>query len=325
MLVVHVDDIKIAATKEITDSVVADLNKRFPTKHLGEVTWYMGSEYKRDREKGTLEISQTQFIRNVVERFGITKTSPIPASPSLDLRHVSGEDPAVDARYREMVGSLMWIANQTRPDIANAVRAVARFSHDPKEVHVKAARKIIEYLSATAHLGLTFRKDSKLEEVQLEYDLETYVDADYAHKADDRRSVSGVAVCCGGTLVSWFSRTQKCVTLSTTEAEYVAMADGVKEALYVRGVLVFLMPSLGSPSIGVFEDNKGAIDLAKNPLSSSNSKHIDVRYHFLRELVGTGDLSVKYLRTDDQHADILTKAIGKESFEKHRDFLLGVQ
>ena len=143
---------------------------------------------------------------------------------------MSGEDPAVDARYREMVGSLMWIANQTRPDIANAVRAVARFSHDPKEVHVKAARKIIEYLSATAHLGLTFRKDSKLEEVQLEYDLETYVDADYAHKADDRRSVSGVAVCCGGTLVSWFSRTQKCVTLSTTEAEYVAMADGVKEA-----------------------------------------------------------------------------------------------
>ena len=325
MLVVHVDDIKIAATKEITDSVVADLNKRFPTKHLGEVTWYMGSEYKRNREKGTLEISQTQFIRNVVERFGITKTSPIPASPSLDLRHVSDEDPAVDARHREMVGSLMWIANQTRPDIANAERAVATFSHDPKEVHVKAARKIIEYLSATAHLGLTFRKDSKLEEVQLDYDLETYVDADYAHKADDKRSVSGVAVCCGGTLVSWFSRTQECVTLSTTEAGYVAMADGVKEALYVRGVLVFLMPSLGSPSIGVFEDNKGAIDLAKNPLSSSNSKHIDVRYHFLRELVGTGDLSVKYLRTDDPHADILTKAIGKESFDKHRNFLLGIQ
>ena len=94
------------------------------------------------------------------------------------------------------------------------------------QVHVKVTRNIIEYLSATAHLGLTFGKDSKLENVKLEYDLETYVDADYAHKADDRRSVSGVAVCCGGTLVSWFSRTQKCVTLSTTEAEYVAMAVG---------------------------------------------------------------------------------------------------
>ena len=114
-----------------------------------------------------------QFIRNVVERFGTTRTSPIPASPSVQLRHVSDEDPTVGASYREMVGSLMWIANQTRPDIAIAVRAVARFSHDPKEVHVKAARKIIEHLGATVHLGLTFRKDSKPEDVQLEYDLET--------------------------------------------------------------------------------------------------------------------------------------------------------
>ena len=160
MLVVHVDDIKIAATKKVTDSVVAGLNKRFPTKHLGGARWYMGSECKRDRELGTLEFSQTPSNRNVVARFGTTETSLIPASPSLDLEHVSDEDPVVDASFREMVGSLMWIANQTRPDIANAVRAVAGFSHDPKQVHVKAARKVIEYLRATAHLGLTFRRDS---------------------------------------------------------------------------------------------------------------------------------------------------------------------
>ena len=157
----HVDDIQIAANKEITDSVVADLSKGFPTKHLVEVTWYMGSDYKRYREKGTLEISQTQLIRYVVERFGITKASPIPAHPSLDLRHVRDEDPAVDASYRKMMGSLMWITNQTRP--------VSRFSNDPKDVHVDAARDIIEHLSATAHLSLTFRKDGKLEDVQLEY------------------------------------------------------------------------------------------------------------------------------------------------------------
>ena len=118
---------------------------------------------------------------------------------------------------------------------------------------------------------------------------------------------------------------QNCVTLSTTEVEYVAMADGVKGAwLYVQGVLVFLMPSLGSPSIGVFEDTKRAIDLAKNPLNSSNSKHVDMRYHFLPELVGNGDLSVKYLRTENHKADILTKAVARESFEKDCDFLLGI-
>ena len=117
---------RISATKEVTDSVVENFNKRFPTKHLGEVTWYMGSEYKRHREKGTLKISQAQFIRKVIGRFGITNASPIPASPSLDLRLVSDENPVVDSSYRETVGSLMWIANQTRPDIANVVRAVAR-------------------------------------------------------------------------------------------------------------------------------------------------------------------------------------------------------
>ena len=122
---------------------------------------------------------------------------------------------------------------------------------------------MLESLNATSDLRLTFRRDDDLGSVQLGFDLETYVDADYTHKAEDRRSVSGVAVSCGGALVSWFSRTQKYVTVSTTEAEYVAMADGVKEALYVRGILAFLMPSLGSMSIGVYEDNKGAIDLAK--------------------------------------------------------------
>ena len=204
----------------------------------------------------------------------------------------------MDVNLREVVGSLKWIANQTRSDISNPVPEIARFSHDPKEVHLKAARKIFEFLNATTHLGVTFRRESSLEDVEMEYDIETYVNADYAHKVDDSRSFSGVAVCCGGTLVSWLSRTQKCVTLFTIEFEYVAMADGVKEALCVRRVLVILMPSLGSPSIGVFEDNKGAIDLAKNPLSSSNSKHIDARYHFLRCLVGKGDLSVKYLQTE---------------------------
>ena len=94
-------------------------------------------------------------------------------------------------------------------------------------------------MSGTAHLGVTIRKDSKREDVQVAYELETYVDADCTHEADNSRSISRVAVCCGGTLVSWFSRTQKCVTLSPREAEYVAMADGVKEALYLSGVLVF--------------------------------------------------------------------------------------
>lgn len=109
-----------------------------------------------------------------------------------------------DVPFREMVGSLMWIANQTRSEISNAIPAIARFSHDPKKVYVKAATKILEYLIATAYLGITFSRDSDLEDAELRYGLETYVDEDYANKAENRRSVSGGAVYYGGSLVSWF-------------------------------------------------------------------------------------------------------------------------
>ena len=149
-------------------------------------------------------------------------------------------------------------------------------------------------------------------------------DADYASKATDRRSVSCAVVTCGGAPVAWLSRTQKCVTLSTTKAECVAMGDGVKEALFVRGVLSFLVPDHKLGGITVLEDNEGAKALAENHLSSSNSKHIDVRHHFLRELVSTGEIAITHVTSKEQHADILTKALAREIHEVHRDFLLGV-
>ena len=327
VLVVHVDDLLFGGLRSTSDEVVAALNDTFPTKHLGDLTWYMGREYRRDRKAGTLEISQTTFIRGMLERFNVSRLSPIPASPSVDLRNLDGgEESVADKPFREVVGSLLWVANQTRPDIANAVRAVARFSHDPKTVHWKAVERILKYLRATADLGLTYRKEDSLDgDLSCVLDLGVYVDADYASKATDRRSVSGVTVVCGGSPVAWFSRTQKCVTLSTTEAEYVAMGDGVKEAIFMRGVLTFfLVPDYKLEHIEVFEDNEGAKALAENPLSSSNSKHIDVRHHFLRELVAKGDIVVKYVPSLEQHADILTKALARELFEKHRNFVLGI-
>ena len=122
-----------------------------------------------------------------------------------------------------------------------------------------------------------------------------YVDADFASKANDRRSVSGAVLLVAGMIVAWFSRTQKCITLSTSEAEYVGMGDGVKEALFVNGLLVFLRPSDKIAKIQVLEDNEGAIALAENPLSSGNSKHIDIRHHFLRSLTEDGELSLIHI------------------------------
>ena len=141
MMVCHVDGSKIADTEELTEVVVSTLNQRFPTKHLGEVRWYIGSEYRRNGEKGTLEISQTQLIRSGLELVEISKSSPIPATPFLDLRHVSEEETVLDVPFHEIVCSLMWIANQTRPDIANAVRAIAWFRMTPSRFAARRHRR----------------------------------------------------------------------------------------------------------------------------------------------------------------------------------------
>ena len=136
----------------------------------------------------------------------------------------------------------------------------------------------MEYLHGTRFLGLTFVRGSGL-------DLSAYSDADYADKANDRRSVSGTVITLGGAAFCWASSTQRCVTLSTAEAEYVALGEGVKEALFTGAVLSFICPALLSGScVRVSEDNQGAIALAQNPLSSARSKHIDVRFHFVREM-----------------------------------------
>ena len=141
--------------------------------------------------------------------------------------------------------------------------------------------------------------------------LNVYADADYASKENDRRSVSGIAVTLGGTAVSHTSKTQRVVSLSTSEAEYIAAGEGVKEALFVRAVLSFIAPETSGASIKVLEDNQGTKALIENPLSSARSKHIDVCYHFIRDLFRTRKIYVEYVASAEQHADILTKALSR--------------
>ena len=172
----------------------------------------------------------------------------------------------------------MWLSTMTRPDISKAVRAVARHSHNPTDRHWEAVLKIMAYLHGTRGMGLMFVRGSGL-------DLTAYSDAVYADKSNDRRSVSGTIITLGGAAVSWVSSTQGCVTLSTAEAEYVALGKGVKEALFTGAVLSFICQELTGSCVRVFEDNQRAIALAENPFSSARSKHIDVRFHFVRELL----------------------------------------
>ena len=166
---------------------------------------------------------------------------------------------------------------------------------------------ILSYLNRTKSLGIIYVPGSCLS-------LNVSVDTDYANKDNDRRSVSEIAATLGGTVVSHASKTQCVVSLSTSEAEYVAAGDGVKEALFVRAVLSFIAPETCGASVKVLEDNQGTKALIENLLSSARSKHIDVRFHFICELLKACKTSVEYVASAEQHADILTKALSRAKF-----------
>ena len=229
---VHVDDITVAGESEACDFLSTYLLEEFQTTG-GELSWYLGCAFERDRKGGVLRASQRVFIEAVVSRYGVDAVSNLPASQSTDLGPRRNDEPVCNKLVRAAVGSLIWLGGMTRPDIASSVRAVARQAHDPAERHWRAVRKTIAYLNKTKDLGLVFVKDGDRK-------LSVYVDADYANKDNDRRSVFGVAVMVGGTVVNASSTTQHCITLSTSEAEYVAMAQGVKTALFTKAVLDFL-------------------------------------------------------------------------------------
>ena len=253
-----------------------------------------------------------------MKKFDVTSTSDVPASPSVELMPRAADESATTEPYREAVGSLMWLANTTRPDIADAVRSVARHCHDPGVSHWKAVRKILSYIAGTVDLGLVYKRGSS--DV-----LTVYADSSYAPKATDRRSVSGGLVMFCGAAIAWLSRTQRIVSLSSTEAEYIAVSDVLRETIFLRGVFQFIRPVEEIKPTKVFEDNQGAIMLAENPLSSARSKHIDVRYHHIRTQCSDRVIEIVHVPSCEQHGDMLTKPLGVSVFEYHREVVMGLK
>ena len=243
---VHVDGITVAEESKACDFLSTCFLEEFQTTG-GGLSWYLGYAFERDRKGDVLRASQRAFIESVVNRYGADAVRDLPASQSADLGPRRNDEPVYDKPVRAAVGSLIWLGGMTRPDIANAVRAVARQAHDPAERQWRVVRKIISYLNKTKDLGLVFVKDGDRK-------LSVYVDVDYANKDNDRRSVSGVAVMVGGTAVNASSTTQHCVTLSTSEAEYVGMAQGENIVLFtkLKAVLNFLQPELANETIDFF-------------------------------------------------------------------------
>ena len=308
---IYVDDLLVGGSREDCESVLLSLNKTVLTNGLGECTWCDRSGIERNAELGVIKLSREAYVESFMIRFDVRNTSDIPASPGADLGSKWDDVSGGDWRVREAVGILQWLSTRTRLDITNTVRAVARYAHALTERLWQAIIKILSYLNGTERLGITYVRGSGL-------GLEVYADADYADQTDDRRSLFGIAVTLGGTVASRASTTQNVVSLSTSEAEYIAAGDGVKEMLFLRAVLSFIELETSRASTKALEDNQGAKALIENPLTSDRSNHIDVRLLFVRDLFRTRKVTLEYVALGEQHADILTKALSRVSFQYHR-------
>jgi len=307
-ILVYVDDILIATKSKDNVKTVKDiLMTTFDARDLGDASYFLGWEIKRDRASRTLKISQTKMTTNLINKYGMdnakTKTTPI----SLATKLTKQGEPLDTSTYgySELIGSLLYLSVCTRPDIAQAVGALARYMSKPTTDHWTTARGVLKYLAGSVDRGITYGPMSE---------LEGYCDSDYAGDIDTRRSTTGYVFILNGGIISWSSRLQATVAVSTAEAEYMAAAQAVKEALWLRK----LIADIGAPlkTIQMYTDNQAALTLLKNPIASARSKHIDIIYHFARERVARKEIKFEYCPTAVMIADIMTKALAESKFEK---------
>ena len=310
ILAVYVDDlILITESTESMNELKAALKERYKMKDMGELSYILGISVIQDKEKNRVILHQKHYIEAILRKYGMDNANPVatPADANVKLKKSDGvSKPVHQHTYQSMVGSLLYAAMATRPDIAQAVSAVSKFNANPDASHLTAVKRILRYLKGTVNIALKYEKS-------VSGALIGYSDADWAGDQDDRRSTTGNIFLLSGGAVSWLSKKQATVALSTAEAEYIALSQAAQEGIWLKRLLCDL--GVESMPTVILEDNQGAIAIAKNPVNHSRTKHIDIRYHYIRECVQNGQIELQYCPTNDMKADIFTKPLARPQFE----------
>lgn len=320
---VHVDDfLSIASNKEENEIFKEQMRKVWQISDLGLPKFVVGIAVDWDRENKTVKLSQTALIDKIVQQFGQTDAAPlsVPMDPGLKLRRVdlkalSADEQATLAKlpYRSLVGCLLYLAIATRPDIAYSVQQFSQFLDCFSFVHWNAAIRLVRYLKGTRDLKLHLGGPNII-------DLVGFTDSDWANCPDTRRSIGGYIWTLGYGALSWCARKQKPVAASSCEAEYMAAFEATKECIWLRALLLaigFLKPG----PTKLLCDNNAAINLSEDPLLHTRVKHVDIKYHFLRERVQSKELELRYINTNDNVADLFTKALDHKKFIRLRTLL----
>jgi hypothetical protein len=315
----HVDDQQVAGTPSEIKAFKFAMSKHVAIKQLGVVRKHLGVNYTSgsDNYGRYIEANMIDFVEGMTRDYfeltgNLPKKALTPALPGTVLEKNDGEM-VMQPEYRSVVGKFLYFMKKISPLCANATRELSQHLENPGTSHWKAVERLLGFLQYTRHCKLKMRAPTELRVLSA-------CDTDYATKKIDRKSVGGSINTVGGALVHWVSKGHPIVTLSSTEAEYVEMTNTVKEVSFIQQILSELATNQ-NPAI-ICEDNTGAIFLATNYQVGMRTKHIDVRYHFLRDKVEDGSIRFVYIRSEDNPSDILTKNVKQQTHDRHATNIL---
>ena len=319
LLTVYVDDLLLLGPRHLCDSTARQLESVFELVAMGPVKYLLGVEIVVDRASRTVFMSQEAYIEEILRRFKMPECRGTSIPEGVTTADVEKIKDGREKEYPAIVGALQYLVSGSRPDLAHVVRYLGQYMGNITKHHYAEALKVLRYLRKTSTYGLVLviSKDRLAEPV----DLVVYTDADYANDKEDRRSVSGYVTLLNGATVSYGSRKQGINALSTMEAEYIAMSEGVRDILWLRKLCGELLIPIKTPRL--MSDNQAAIVLTSKPGKHHKSKHIDNKYHFVRLLVARDELKIQHVGTNEMIADVMTKGLSRVKFERFRD-LLGV-
>jgi hypothetical protein len=311
----YVDDLICTGNDSgMIDEFKKSMKSKFAMTDLGKMKFFLGIEVTQS-EKGIF-INQQKYAAEILNKFGMENCNIVSSPIVPGCKLVKDEEGnTVDAtKFKQIVGSLMYLL-ATRPDLTYSVCLVARFMERPTEMHFAAIKRILRYLKGTLGYGVMYKHDAGMK-----FELVGWSDSDYAGDLNDRKSTTGFVFMLGDSAISWSSKKQPIVTLSTTEAEFVATSACACQCVWLRYVLNHM--KIGSNDRTVIKcDNSSSIKLSINPIMHGRCKHIDVRFHYLRDLVKDEVIMLEYCKTQDQVADLMTKPLKLESFCKFRSKL----
>ena len=317
-LILYVDDCLYAGDKEMVRKFRKVIETRFQVRHADAST-FLGLDIEYEKEKGKLALHQKNYIGKILKRFGMEKCKDVDTPMALNkpLPKLDGDctNKSLQHEYRQIVGSLMFLAVSTRPDICYSVKELSRHLTHPVQTHIQAAKRVMRYLKKTVNFALVYTRAA-------EATLWGSADADWGGETNTAKSTTGYTFSLGSGSVSWKAGTQAIVTHSSTEAELVALDEAAREYAYLIQILCEFDYDVNMP-VEIFQDNMSTIKTVINGRFNARTRHINVRYHYTHDLVKEGAICIKHIPTDLMPSDVLTKALGKLEHDRHTAVLLG--